>query len=372
MVRGVVKVEIKWDNASWTDETARVKHISIRRGRDSELDAVMAGACTLTLVDTDGRYNPLNSASALYGYTNKVRPVRITELYNAVTYNLYYGYTRRVVSNQARNVQQATIQCLDFFAQLDKIKPTIASSSTTTGAAIAAILTAAGYSGTTDLDTGDSITFSSDGTVTALQLIANLLTTERGMFYIAGNGYPTYEDRYALNRSPRTSVQSTITGTMRGIAPGWDVESVRNRVTVTRTGGTAQTASDSTSITDYGTRDYDAISSGYLSTDNVAASLASYLVKRRKDGIAPIRTLELTNKADAPYTALLARDLLDRVSVTETLGGTSFDGHIQSISREIDAPSATHFGRWGILQRDTKQPFLIGSSGIGGPDVITY
>ncbi len=378
MVTFSPQIEVKWDGASWTDETSRCRHVSIVRGRDTELDAVQAGICTLTMKDTTGRFNPLNAASPLYGQSNQVRLVRVTVTYSATPYVLFYGFTRRVVADPARDARRATIECVDLFRWLDRNKPTIGSLSTTTGVAIATLLNlvyadnARFDTGTETLDTGDNITFSADGGTSALALIGDLLTTERGFFYIKGDGTPTYEDRYAVNSSPRTSVQSTIASTMWAIAPGWDVEQVRNRATVTKTGGTAQTASDATSIAAYGTSDYDAIDSPYLASDAAAASLAAWLVVKRKDGIPPVRQVGLNNGNATAYAALLARDLNDRVSVTESLGGTSVDGHIQRITHEIDASARTHFGTWAIQRRDTLQPFLIGISTIGGTDVITY
>ncbi len=380
MVRATYKVVIGWNGVSDTDETARTKRISIRRGRDSEMGSVQAGTCTLTMVDTDGRFNPLNSASPLYGQTTTICYIEVTATYNAVEYMLFSGFTRRVISNPDRSAQEATIECADLLWIMSRNKPTIASSSTTVGLAIQAMTTLihaerAIYPASVSFingNSGDAITFSADGSKTALAIVGELLTTDRGLFYISQLGQAMYESRYAINTSPRTSVQSTITGTMRAMAPGWDADSVRNRITVTKTGGTAQTASDATSIAAYGGMDYAAITSTYLDSDTVAASLASWLVVKGKDGISPIRTLELTNKSDAPFTALLTRDLNDRVSATEALTGSSVDGHIQSITHEIDWRAGTHFGRWGILQRDAKQPFLIGISTIGGADVITY
>lgn len=379
MVAFTPRVQIQWDGGSWTDETARCKHISIARGRGQNLEATEVGTCTLTMVDTDGRYNPLNTSSPLYGYTNKVRAVNIDVTYNSTRYYLYYGATNRVESNGDRSVQAATISCVDTLWALNRNLPTIASSTTTVREAIGAMVALLAAEGPVwDLGylyyrDGDTVTFSADGTVSAVQHTANLLTTDRGTFFINRGGQPAYYDRYIFNHPDYSTVRAALVGTMAGIAPGWDAETVRNRATVTKTGGTAQTKSDSASIAIYGGSDYTPITSSYLASDAAAASLAQYLVNQRKDGVAPVRYLTLTNGDDVPYTALLARELFDRVTVNEAWGNTAFDGHIMRITHEIDCPSATHFGRWGLVKRDAIQPFLIGISTIGSTtDLIAY
>lgn len=371
-----VTVSVYWDGATPTEERTNVKHISINRGMDANLIGIEIGTCTLTMVDTDGRYNPTNSASPIYGQTNKVRKVIVVD-YQLDTGNfstIFTGYTRRVISNGDRSRQEATIECADLIWLLGRIKPTIASSSTTVRQAIQSIVTQALDAPTLSYDgDGDTVTFSADGTVTGLQLIANLLTTDRGWFWIAADGTPTYYDRNALNRTTGSTVQSAISGTMSALAPGWDAESVRNRITVTRTGGTAQTASDATSIADYGTVDDTPITSAYLASDAAAASLASYLIKRKLDGIAPLRAVKLANRDTTIYRLMRRTDLSYRATVAETLGGTAFDGHVWRINHEITPAARTHFTTWGLIKREAFQPFLIGISTIGSTtDLISY
>ena len=118
--------------------------------------------------------------------------------------------------------------------------------------------------------------------------------------------------------------------------------------------------------------DYPAITSDYLTTDATALSLAKYLVLKGKNPVPPVRFLDLNNGQTTAFVQLLARELGDRVTVTESLGGTSGDYHIRRITHEANWGQGIHRGSWSLQQRDPLQPFLIGISTIGGTDVITY
>lgn len=372
----VALLEIAWDGSTYVDETARLKRFSISRGYSEDQGSVQAGTCALTMVETVGRYNPLNASSAIYPYISyPLRPMRLRVTYAAVTYSLFSGFTARHESDPGKDEREARIDCVDAFVLLGGdggVKPTIGGGSTTTGAAIAALLTAAGFAGATDLDSGDTITFAADGSADGLSLIGNLLETERGFFFMSASGVATYLDRYWTNRSPYNASAGTIASTMRSIAPGVDLALIRNRATVTATGGTAQTASDATSIARYKTRDFSPITSPYLSGDAAAASLAAYLVLNAKDPVPPVRSIEIGQHDSATFTQLLTRELGDFVTVSETVGGTSGSFHIRRIEIEGNWSAGVLKGAWSLRQRSTTQGFLVGISTIGGPDLIGY
>lgn len=368
-------LEIAWDGSTYVDETARMKRFTVTRGKSDDLATMRAGELNLTMVETVGRFNPANTASAIYpNISYPLRPVRLRVTYSSTTYYLFSGYTRRHESDPGKDEREARIDCVDGFVLIDAVKPTITSTATTTGGAIGLILDAVGWpgGGSRDLDTGDSITFSADGTASGIQLIAGLLETERGFFFVSASGVATYLDRHYQNRSPYTSSQGTIASTMRAIAPGVDLDLVKNRATVTATGGTAQTVSDATSVARYNYRDWSPITSAYLSGDAAALGLAGYLVAKGKNPAPPVRSLDLGQGSATAWVQLLTRELGDRVTVTESAGGTSGEYHIQAIQHEASWSRGEHKGAWSLLQRDTVQPFIIGQSTIGGTDVLTY
>lgn len=230
----------------------------------------------------------------------------------------------------------------------------MATASTTTGARIGQLLDAIDFndpslrrggiaadgSRNTSLDTGDSITVSTAaGDKSALQMIEELLTAERGVFYIAGDGSATYEDRDS--RAHRTSSSATITDAAIKSNPGFQLDRLINRQTVSRidpsTGsatGTPQTASNSLSIALYGISSGAAITSQYLSSDAQAISLASYIVSLRSDFQTPV-VVELDGGDATALTQQLVRELQDRVTVNDTVAGTSGDYIIEAVEHEI-------------------------------------
>ncbi|MFZ9988483.1 MAG: hypothetical protein ACO3HV_12110 [Candidatus Nanopelagicales bacterium] len=230
----------------------------------------------------------------------------------------------------------------------------MATESTTTGAFIGRILdaidfndptlrrggiTSAGARNTT-LDTGDTITVSSPaGDTSALQLIEQLLEAERGVFYISGGGIATYEERNS--RAHRTTNAATITDAAVKSNPGFQLDKLVNRQTVSRkdpaTGndtGSAQTASNDVSIGLFGVSSGSSISSQYLPTDGQALALASYIVNLRSDFETPV-VVELDSGDATALTQQLTRELQDRVTVNDTVAGTSGDYIIEAIEHEI-------------------------------------
>lgn len=326
--------------SGWSDETSRVKSVSINRGSSDDLGKVLGGKCTINMIDTNGRFNPTNTASAIYPYVTPMRPVRIKATYNATDYYRFFGYIQTIETNPKPNRKEAVITCADLYAWLSLAKPVVTANgaTTTTGAALERIINRSGFldPAMMDLDTGDTIPdYSSDGTQTALTLIQNLISAEQGTFYISRAGVATFENRYARNQAPRTSDQSTITGTMRELAGRTDASQIFNEIRFTRTGGTEQIASDDTSRRLYGRR-VATKSSAFWVDDTQALNAATFYRDMKKNPSSPV-TIEITgNSSDALMTALLTRDLNDRFGISETRGGTSGSFYLESVSEKIE------------------------------------
>lgn len=192
----------------------------------------------------------------------------------------------------------------------------------------------------TTLDVGDTITVSSvDGAKSALAIIEELLEAERGVFYINGDGVATFEERDS--RWHRTSSAATITDAAIKSNPGFQLDKLVNRQTVSRIDpatqnptGTPQTASNEVSIALFGISSGSSISSQYLDDDGVAFQLAQYLVNLRSDFETPV-VVELDGGDATALTQQLTRELQDRVTVNDTVAGTSGDYIIEAVEHEI-------------------------------------
>jgi hypothetical protein len=306
-----------------------------------------------------------------------LRPVRVRATHPSVNggsaVGIFNGFTKRIEHNPHRSAQETVIECVDLFEWLNTVKPTIAATgSTTVGTVIGLLLDAAEWTDPSmrDLDTGSTIPdFSADGTQTAMALIQGLLQVDLGRFFIDGDGIATYHDRntrFALAAAEDFAFTASEISEAR---PATDLERVRNRCTVTRTGGTAQTATDQTSRRLYGYRDDGELTTDYLSTDTEAMSLASFRVLLQKDPKPPTRAVKVWNKSDALIVHQLTREFGDRGTLTETAGGTSTSVVIEGLREQIRAKV------WTVdylLSKRTYSPFTIGVSAIGGTDVVGY
>lgn len=226
---------------------------------------------------------------------------------------------------------------------------------TTTGARIGQLLNAIDFTdptlrrggikndgtrNTTGLDVGDTVTVSpADGSKSALAMIQELLVAERGVFYIAGDGSATYEERDS--RAHRTTSSATVTNAAISSDPGFQLDKLINRQTVSRldpaTGnatGRPQTASEEVSIGLFGVSSGSEISTQFLSGDAQAFSLASYIVGLRSDFETPV-VVELDAGDPTSLTQQLVRELQDRVTVNDTVIGTTGDYIIEAVEHEI-------------------------------------
>jgi hypothetical protein len=258
----------------------------------------------------------------------------------------------------------------------------MSTAASTTGARIGAILDAIDFTdptlrrggiasdgtrNTTGLDVGDTITVSApDGSKSALALIEELLIAERGVFYIAGDGSATYEER--VSRAHRTTSSATLTDAAIKSDPGFQLDKLINRQSVSRldpaTGnatGRPQTASDEVSIGLFGVSSGPDISTQFISSDGQAFSLASYIVTLRSDFETPV-VVELDAGDPTSLTQQLERELQDRVTINDTVIGTSGDYIIEAVEHEISEGGNRFITRFTLSRYGDNVPFVFDST----------
>jgi hypothetical protein len=309
------------------DITADVMEASGHRGRSSDLSGIEMGAMSLVLRDPTGKYNPRGTQEP--GLRIKpMRRLRCRLSYLGTTEGRFSGFIRRAWHDPSKSVQRSYIEAVDLFTWLQRVNPVIASTgSTTVGAAIGLILDAAEWTDATlrDLDTGSSIPdFSADGTKNALQLVADLLAADLGLFWVDRNGVVTYRDKDHRWGAGYSSV--TLSGDLvSGALPGVDGERIVNTQTVTRAGGEPQTATDEDSIATHGPRVGNQVNTPYLAEDSHAEALAQLLVALQRDEYDEARALTLHNRDATAIGHQMALEFGDHVSLT-----ASTDGRIQA------------------------------------------
>lgn len=115
------KVEIAFDAGVWTDISADVVQIKTRRGRNAESGAFETGTCSLTVRNDTRKYDPDHASGPYYGKLRPNRVVRVQATYNAITYDVFYGYLDRITQNPGGpNAAAATIDASDLFKLLNR------------------------------------------------------------------------------------------------------------------------------------------------------------------------------------------------------------------------------------------------------------
>lgn len=358
------------------DITTDVKRVACSRGRQTDLSAVEQGRCTITLKDPDGKYNPENASSPLAAYLLPMRPLRVQAWHGGTTYGIFRGFISKIEHNPRRDAQESVIQGVDLLEWLNYMRPSIASTgATTVGVAIGLVLDAIGWSDPAlrDLDDGHTIPdFSADGiTSTALEIITNLLKVDLGIFFIDGDGIAVYRDtstRFATSSAITALPESVVSSAL----PSSDVAQVRNSWSVTRTGGSTQTAGDGTSQARYGIRAGTPISSSYLVSDGQAGALANFLVATFKDPQSPTTGVRIFNRTNESIGYQLGTELSDLVSLSESAGGTSLDA-ADVVRLEHDIQQAGYFHVVDLLLRKRLfSGFTLDLSTLDGSDVLVY
>ena len=365
-VFGVSPLDATFDG-TYDDVSARLDRVTVSRGRNDNLTTMLSGEVTADLRDPTGLFNPDNASGPLYGQLeDRLHPFKLVSTYNGVKYPRFYGWVDQFTWQPQGRRGITQLHCVDLFYWLGRAKPVIASTGpTTTGAAIGLILDAVGATDTAmrDLDGGDSILdFSANGTGTptgtgsGLDLIAGLLEAERGTFFVAGTGKATYRSR--LSRLTKTSA-ATITDHMNAMAPGVDFNQAKTRVTVKRTqsGYTAVAVADVATLGKVGYVDVPEIDTPYLLADSQADGLAEWVLMQVKTPRPPLRDFTIDNREDALLTQLLTRELIDRITVNATRGGTVGDYHIDNISETIDGKGG-HSCTWLLSRASTVDPIV--------------
>lgn len=374
----------------------RTDDFEVTRGRADDLSSVQAGVAGLTVIDPTGILNPKNSASPLYGLTvagqtavRPNRPGRITMTYGGIVYPVYYGFVRTVEYDPGIRIGLAKIEMDDLFGWLDTPRdqedggaplPIIARmNNTTTGAAIKAILASIGWTDESMmlLDAGDSIPyFEAVGDQTPLQLIADLVQANGGIFYIDAIGRAVFEDRNT--KWFRTSY-ATIANTMQAVTPGTSRDAIVNTWNMTRmyetvpgdpstlTASIVQQATDAASRTEFGVRAQD-FSSKYFPSDTFALNAGQWRLMRTKDPLSPIWSMGIDNRDNTQMLALAQAELNKRMTVQALSGGgTSGDYFIEQIHHAVSRHDGSHKCNLVLSERiPSMAPFVVGTDTVGG------
>lgn len=278
-----------------------------------------------------------DTAAPYYGKLLPMKKARLSVTVGVTTYRLFTGYiTAWQPLWESAFTADVQIECVDMFDILAAaILPAGTEASELSSARVTWALTQAGIpSADQNVSTGQTtvaaLTVTAGSEPTALSHILDVTDSELGAFFIAGDGKATFFDRHKTLKSPYTTSQATFGDTSdsdtpyEAVNPSYDRDRIINKAVITRSGGTAQSTSDATSITSYGTRTHSR--APLLTSDTEALSMGQFIVGAYKDPALRFDQVTIEPlESDTIWALVGSLDVWQRVTVKRTPpgGGTA-------------------------------------------------
>jgi hypothetical protein len=351
MSRPTIKVEIAFttkptESPAWADVSSYVRAVETNRGRNMELDTVEAGTATVVLDNRDRRFDQTNSAGPYYGYLVPMRRLRVSAVWEGITYPIFTGYVERWPLSYQGLDAIVEVPVTDGFKVLNLARLNTSYAQEKSGARVARVLNDAGWTAGQSWVLGSAVNGVLNQTtrvgpvgdreiqagivdvqavtlkdVSALEHLQAVAEAEDGLLFIGKAGQVVFYDR-VRQYLPPYNTPAVVFGDGEEELPFSNVELscddtlIYNEVRVTREGGTEQVAQDTVTQQEYFRRTLSR--SGLLVTTDVSAlGLAYTWLGRYKDPY--VRASKLLFEAPLPddlWPALLKRELGDRIAVT--------------------------------------------------------
>jgi hypothetical protein len=335
---GILDTNVLGDaTAVIVDVSDLVNNIQTTRGRNALSDQFQTGTMTLRIVDQNGDFNPQNPDSPYYELLTPMKKVQITATYSGVTYPIFAGFITSYVNTQpkdATEVAYTTIQAVDAYrlaqnAQISTV--TGATAGNLSGTRINQILDQISWpSSARDVDAGLTTMQADPGTTrTSLAALQTVADSEYGAVYVDASGNFVFQDR-SVTASSIGGTPTVFADDGTGIKYAnavWKLDDtlVFNSATITRTGGTAQVATNEASITKYFVHSY-FLNNLLMETDAVALDYAQAYVASRAETSIRCDAVELdlyTPDYNTGIIAALNLDFFDPITVITTQPGGS-------------------------------------------------
>jgi len=343
---GILDTNVLGDaSAVIVDVSNQVNRIETTRGRTALADQFQTGTLTLRIVDQNGDFNPQNVTGPYYNLLTPMKKVQISASYSSVSYPIFQGFITSYVTTypgeSGEDVAITTIQAVDAFrlAQIAQISTvTGATAGDLSGTRINQILDQIGWPSTMrDVDSGlTSLQNDPSSNRTALAALTTVATSEYGALYVDASGSFVFQDRNvtagSIGGTP-TIFADNGTG-IDYFDASWILNDVLifNKATITRTGGTAQVATNQDSIDKYFLHSY-FLDSLLMQTDAVALDYAQAYVASRAETEIRVDSIVLdlyTDNYNSGILAALGLDFFDPIQVITTQpGGSTLEKTLQ-------------------------------------------
>lgn len=351
-----LQVDISFSGSTWTDVTGWVRGMElVEAGRDREQDRFRGGTCRLTLDNRDGRFSPFNTSSPYAPNVLPRRRCRVSVTWSGTTYRRFLGWNEDWVELHPEfgtdNVVE--VEFRDGFALLagvDGYEQSPQGEGEDVAARISRILTNAGSPG----GITSSVSFLMGETMQATTLAQDALTEifltvdsvgADAWMAVTGTDTPVLQvwGRYARAVNARSTVSQGTWGDsgseLRYAAIELDTgaDLMINEAAFARAGGTAQLASDATSISAYQRRRHgrnDLI----VQSDATTQALADWTVLRFAEPDTRVASVTVKPRVSPStlWPVIAGVQLHDRFRVIRrALGGYTVD-------RQVFVDSVSH------------------------------
>lgn len=328
----------------WTDVTVYVEAVTVKRGKAGVLDNVPAGVCTVTLDNSDGRFDPNYTSGAYYPNVKPFRRIRVRAAtadtvtfddpdyvfddprvtFDGGPFGLFSGFiTSWPQAYEWPEVSTVTVEAVDGFQILNLRKLTATYSQQLSSERVAAVLDDVSWpTADRDIETGQTTvqaaTLEDDNPNGHLQAVAR---SENGLLFVDRDGRVAFRSRHGLIEAPFDDGRLTF-----GDEPGevafadvtvnYDDIDIWNDVRVSSQGVATQTASDADSQTAYLTRTLER-SALLLTSTSEQKQHATYLLTGFAEPALRVDTLVHDQVMDsADWGSVLSRELGDKVTVS--------------------------------------------------------
>jgi hypothetical protein len=305
------------------DVTDMAKAITVRRGKNRQLDQYDPGLANVVFNNNDRVFDPEFTGSPYYGQIIPKRSVRISSGGEFIFHGSIDDWNLDYVPF---GISEASIACSDGFSDLQR-RTLSAGTATpqTTGQRINTVLSSADVNWPTtdrDIDTGQTdlgADVVAKGTL-AIDYLRKVTESEPGQFFMSRENKLTFIGRY-----PRTGGNVlTFTDSGEGITYNnikvvYGSELLYNEISLSNVNNVTATATDATSVAQYGIQNY--TSTGLLtSSPTDLANIAVLTANKYSSPEYRFDSLELIlDKFDeATQSSLLAMEIGDAVQITFT------------------------------------------------------
>ena len=319
------------------DVSNQINNISIQRGRNAQADQFQAGTLSLRIIDQNGDFNPQNVSGPYYNLLTPMRKVSITATSLGVVYPLFSGFITNYLTTQPNNstdtLNYTTIQATDAMRLVQMAQITTVAGSTSgdlTGTRVNLILDQIDWPATMrDVDAGlTTVQANPDTATTALIACQKMELAEFGAFYVDASGSFVFQDRNltasSIDAIPR--VFNDNGSNLHYFNADWILNDVLvyNQASITKIGGTAQTAENAASVEKYFSHSYNQTQQMFLTDAQALDYAKTYIASRAETSIrCDSLILDLYYPDEPMVLAALELDFFDPITVSTTQPGGS-------------------------------------------------